>query len=175
MLETEIALWKSPAPPAGPDDGLATLRAVPLFAELKDGQLKRLMTMLHVREYAAGEVVFRAGQTGAGMYIIQRGEVDIVMLLDDGSEKKLVTLGDRQFFGELALLESVPRTATSVARKPTTLLGIFQSDLESLIERDSRLGARVIWNLARLTGARLRELSASVRASARAAEKEPAK
>ncbi|MBE2249168.1 MAG: cyclic nucleotide-binding domain-containing protein, partial [Myxococcus sp.] len=88
-----------------------------------------------------------------------------------GSEKPLVTLRDRQFFGELALLDSVPRTASSVVRKPSVLLGIFQSDLEQLVERNSRLGARVIWNLARLTGARLRDVSDSVRASSRAAAK----
>lgn len=164
MLETELALWKPPEQSATTDDELATLRAVPLFQDLKDRELKRLMKLLHVRQYAADEVVFREGQTGAGMYIIKQGEVDIVMRLGDGGEKKLVTLTDRQFFGELALLESVGRSASSVVRKPTTLLGIFQSDLEHLIDRDSRLGARVIWNLAKLTGARLRDLSASIRA-----------
>ncbi|MBL9038055.1 MAG: cyclic nucleotide-binding domain-containing protein [Archangium sp.] len=165
MLETDLALWKPPETLSVADDELATLRAVPLFKDLRDADLKRIMKLLHVREYTAGEVVFREGQTGAGMYIIQRGEVDIVARLADGSEMSLVTLHDRQFFGELALLESGARSATCVVRKPSTLLGIFQSDLEQLIERNSRLGARVIWNLARLTGARLRELSDSVRAS----------
>lgn len=171
MLETEIALWKPPASSSVAEDELATLRAVPLFKDLEDSDLKRIMKVLHVRQYAAGEVVFREGQTGAGMYIIKSGEVDIVMHLEDGSEKPLVTLRDRQFFGELALLDSVPRTASSVVRKPSVLLGIFQSDLEQLVERNSRLGARVIWNLARLTGARLRDVSDSVRASSRAAAK----
>lgn len=169
MLETEIALWKPPASSTAAEDELATLRGVPLFKDLKDADLKRVMKVLHVREYAAGEVVFREGQTGAGMYIVKSGEVDIVMHLEDGSEKPLVTLRPGQFFGELALLDSVARTASSVVRKPSVLLGIFQSDLEHLIDRDSRLGARVIWNLARLTGARLRDLSDSVRATSRAA------
>lgn len=169
MLETEIALWKPPAASSVAEDELAALRGVPLFKDLKDADLKRVMKVLHVRDYAAGEVVFREGQTGAGMYIVKSGEVDIVMHLDDGSEKPLVTLRAGQFFGELALLDPIARTASSVVRKPSVLLGIFQSDLEHLIDRDSRLGARVIWNLARLTGARLRDLSDSVRATSRAA------
>ncbi|MER2562005.1 MAG: cyclic nucleotide-binding domain-containing protein [Myxococcaceae bacterium] len=163
MVETELALWKPPASAVTAEEELATLRAVPLFKDLKDSELKRIMKVLHVREYAPGEVVFREGQTGAGMYIIKSGSVDIVMHLDDGNEKLLVTLGERQFFGELALLESIARTASSVVRKPTVLLGIFQSDLEHLLDRDSRLGARIVWNLARIVGARLRELSDSVR------------
>lgn len=174
MLETELALWKPPDTTTTTDGELAALRDVPLFKDLKDGELKRIMKVLHVRQYAADEVVFREGQTGAGMYIIKSGEVDIVLHLDDGTDKTLVTLRDRQFFGELALLESVGRTASCVVRKPSVLLGIFQSDLEHLIDRDSRLGARVIWNLARLTGARLRTLSESVRHQTKPdAKKEP--
>lgn len=166
MLETEIALWKPPTNLAVTNEELAALRSVPLFAELRDADLKRVMKMLHVRHYAVGEVVFREGQSGVGMYIIKSGEVDIVARLDDGSETRLVALTDRHFFGELALLDSTPRTATAVVRKPTVLLGLFQSDLEHLIERNSALGARVMWNLARLTGARLRDLTSTVRARA---------
>jgi CRP-like cAMP-binding protein len=92
--------------------------------------------------------------------------VDIVLKLADGSEKLLVKLTDGRFFGELALLENAPRTATAVVRKPTVLLGLFRSDLESLIERNSKLGAGVIWNLAKLIGARLVELSTAVRTQA---------
>jgi CRP-like cAMP-binding protein len=133
--------------------------------------LKWVLKVLHERAYAADEVVFREGQTGAGVYIIKQGEVDIVTRRPDGAEVRLVTLHDGQFFGELALLESTARSATAVVRKPSVLLGMFQSDLEQLVERDSKLGARIIWNLARLTGARLRELSDSVRAKPAAEQK----
>jgi len=167
MHETEVALWKPPASlTANPDAGLGVLRTLPLFQGLKDADLKRMMGLLHERQYAADEVVFREGQEGAGLYVIQSGEVDIVLKLADGSEKLLVKLTDGRFFGELALLENAPRTATAVVRKPTVLLGLFQSDLESLIERNSKLGAGVIWNLAKLIGARLVELSTAVRTQA---------
>jgi len=175
MLETEVALWKSPESITGPADELATLRSFPLFKDLKDGDLRRVLKMLHVRHFAPDEVVFREGQTGAGMYIVQSGEVDIVMRRGDGTEVKLVTMRDRQFFGELALLEATPRSASCVVRKPSVLLGLFQSDLEMLVERNSRLGARVLWNLARLTGLRLRELSASMRTDSASRAQPPEK
>lgn len=166
MLETEVALWKPPAHLEGGGDPLATLRAIPLFRELKDAELKRVAKLLHERHYEVDEVVFREGQTGAGMYIIKEGAVDIVLRLADGSEQSVVSLHAGQFFGELALLESSPRTATGVVRKPTVLLGLFQPDLEQLLDRDAKLGSRVIWNLARMTGLRLRELSDLMRARA---------
>lgn len=169
-LETELPLWKPPAPRdgAGKDD-LAVLRGVPLFGGLGNGDLRRIMKLLHVRQFEAGEVVFREGQTGAGMYIIQEGEVEIVTRLADGTEKSLVTLTENRFFGELALLEAAPRSATAVVRRKTTLLGIFQPDLEALMERDGRLGARVVWNLARVVSGRLRDLSNSIKRAPAAA------
>lgn len=172
MLETEVALWKSPESLSTTHDELAALRAVPLFRDFKDGELRRVMKLLHVRRYEVNEVVFREGQTGAGVYIIKEGEVDICTRKEDGSELRLVTLKSGQFFGELALLEEAPRSATAVVRTPTQLLGLFQSDLESLVQRDSKMGARIIWNLARMTGARLREVSASIRAATKPAPSE---
>lgn len=166
MLETEVALWKPPAAVHVVEDELATLRVVPLFQDLKDAELKKVARLLHERQYQPGEVVFREGQTGAGMYIIKSGGVDIVLRLADGAEQRAVSLVERQFFGELALLESTPRTATAVVQKATTLLGLFQPDLEQLVERNAKLGAKVLWNLARMTGLRLRELSDLMRAQA---------
>jgi CRP/FNR family transcriptional regulator, cyclic AMP receptor protein len=164
-METERALWKPLATP-GEADQVSQLRAVPLFRDLSDAELKRLRSMLHERTYQPGELVFREGQTGAGMYLIAQGAVDVVMRMQDGSEALLVTLRDGQFFGELALLEEAPRSASCIVRAPTTLLGLFQPDLELLVERSSRLGAKVLWNLARMTGQRLREVSNSMRTGA---------
>ncbi|MGV3621658.1 MAG: cyclic nucleotide-binding domain-containing protein [Archangium sp.] len=175
QLETEIAIWKPHAVNSGGRDELATLRNIPLFRDLKDADLKRVARLLHERHYAADEVVFREGQTGAGMYIIREGAADIVLRLADGSEQSVVSLISGQFFGELALLESSPRTATCVVRKPSVLLGLFQPDLEQLLERNAQLGSRVIWNLARMTGLRLRELSDLMRSRAEQQPKAEAK
>ncbi|MEW5848227.1 MAG: cyclic nucleotide-binding domain-containing protein [Myxococcota bacterium] len=165
MSDTEAALWNPPASTRSAEpEGLAALRAVPLFHELKDGELKKILRLLHERTYQPGEVVFREGEPGAGMYIIKRGVVDIVIKLADGTEKVIASLTDKQFFGEMALLESAPRSATCVVRQRTELLGIFQPDLQTLIERDSRLGSKVLWNLATLMAGRVRAMTESMRA-----------
>lgn len=162
--ETEIALW---APVQVGEkrkpDVLEALREVPLFQGLSTGELKKLSRLLHARTYQAGEVIFREGDPGAGMYLVQQGEVAIVIRLADGGERQLACLSERQFFGEMALLEDAPRSASAVARVRTELLGFFEPDLEGLIERDSRLGSRVLWNLARLMASRLRASNAAQR------------
>lgn len=140
------------------------LRAVPLFDELKRSELKKVLRILHERTYQPDEVVFREGEPGAGMYLVRRGEVDIVIQLEGGAEQVIATLGERQFFGEMALLEDEPRSASCVATKRTELLGFFQPDLEDLLDRDPKLGSKVLWNLARLMASRLRTMNRAIRA-----------
>jgi len=165
MTEPEAALWKPPAPPKDHEpDALEALRAVPLFADLRPAELKKMLRIMHKRSYQAGEVIFREGEPGAGMYLIQRGAVDIIIRLPDGSERVLAQLTDRQFFGEMALLDDAPRSASAVARQPTELLGFFVPDLEGLLDRDARMASRVLWRLARLMASRTRELNEALRA-----------
>jgi CRP-like cAMP-binding protein len=167
--ETEAALWLPATPhPGQQTDALEALRAVPLFAELSTGQLKKVARILHHRTYQPGEVVFREGDPGAGMYLIHHGAVRIVIRLPDGAERELAVLTDRHFFGEMALLEEAPRSASAVAVQRTELLGFFQPDLESLVERDSRLGSLILWNLARLMASRLRATNEAMKAQRQA-------
>lgn len=165
MTDPEAALWAPPVANAEQEPhSLETLKAVPLFQELRQSDLKRVLRLVHERTYNPGEVVFREGDSGAGMFIIKRGAVNIVTRLGDGSERLIAALTDKQFFGEMALLEDAPRSATAVATVRTELLGFFQPDLESLIERDSRLGSRICWNLARLMASRLRSMNETLKA-----------
>jgi len=156
MSDVEAALWKPFSPAGRRPDALAALRAVPLFQELRDRELKKLLRLVHARSYASGEVIFRQGDPGAGMFIIQRGSVRIVSRAPGGPERELAVLTRHQFFGEMALLEDAPRSASSLAIEQTELLGFFQPDLEGLVDRDAALGARILWNLARLMAGRLR-------------------
>lgn len=164
MPETEAALWTPPAALEKPEPSASdALRAVPLFADLKGSELKRLLRIMHERTYQPGEVIFREGDPGAGMYIIKRGVVSIVIRVA-GGEREIAKLTDRQFFGEMALLEDAPRSASSVAADRTELIGFFEPDLETLLERDAKLGSKVLWNLAKLMATRVRLANEALRA-----------
>jgi CRP/FNR family cyclic AMP-dependent transcriptional regulator len=169
LLETEAALWLPPPDPrAGREPAtLSALRGVPLFDGLTKPQLRKLLRVLHERVYDRDEIIFREGRLGAGMYVIRAGSVRIVITLGSGEERLVAELGPGQFFGEMALLEETPRSATCVASERTELLGFFQPDLDALIERDSRLGSRVLWNLARLLASRVRMMNESLKAERR--------
>ena len=132
------------------------LRHIPLFEELSARELATLRRLLHRREYVAGESVFLQGEPGLGMYIIAKG---VISIQSEPSGRELVELRDGNFFGEIALLNEVIRTATARAKTDCLLLSLFQPDLMGLLDRNPRLGVKILLSLARLVGIRLVEVS----------------
>ncbi|MBM4169750.1 MAG: cyclic nucleotide-binding domain-containing protein [Ignavibacteria bacterium] len=132
------------------------LSQVPAFSGLNTRELKEVAAIVHKREYRAGETVFAQGDPGLGMYVVQEGEVAIV--LEDKWERKreLVVLTDGDFFGELGLIDESPRSANAVCRTPCALIGFFRPDLMELIERDHKLGIKIVHKLAEIVATRLR-------------------
>jgi MFS family permease len=96
-----------------PTAELERLRAIAMFAPLPAPTLEHLASNLVRAEVAAGETVFRQGDHGDRFYIVDAGEVAIEV---DGREANVLGPGD--YFGEIALLRDIPRTATARARTP---------------------------------------------------------
>lgn len=130
------------------------LTHVPIFANLNRRELIAIDRILHQREYLPDEIIFRQGEPGMGMYVVQRGHVAII---SEPQNQQLYEMQDGDFFGEVALLDEGPRSATAVARTGSTLLGFFQPDLFDLINRNPRLGVKVVLSVARHVGLRLRQ------------------
>ena len=131
---------------------LELLAQVPLFAGLTPEELRGLAALLQRRRYAAGEVIFHEGDAGTALYIIENGEVKIVLGSAEGKEVVLGLLGPGDFFGELALLDGEPRSANAVARDACSLLLIRREDfLQFLVDEP-----RVAVNLLAVLSGRLR-------------------
>lgn len=128
------------------------LRAIPLFDGLSRPELSSVASILHRREYEAGEVVFQQGYPGVGMYIVQEGTVEI---LYEPTGDVLADLEDGDFFGELALLNETPRSATAVAHTEAVLYGLFRPDLLGLVEQDPDLGVQLLLRMSRVISERL--------------------
>jgi CRP-like cAMP-binding protein len=128
------------------------LRDIPLFDELSTGELSAIKSILHRREYSPGEVLFYQGNPGVGMYIIQEGTIEIVY---EPTSDTLAELTDGDFFGELALLNETPRSATAVARTESVLYGLFRPDLLGLVERDPSLGGQILLRMSQVISERL--------------------
>jgi CRP-like cAMP-binding protein len=131
----------------------SVLAKIPIFSDLTKRELKAIERILHHRTYQAEEVIFKEGDPGVGMYIIESGHVNITIGSD---EKLLAVLANGDFFGEIALLSDTPRTATAIAAIDTQLLGFFRSDLFGLLETNPRMGNKILHRLAQMIADRLR-------------------
>lgn len=100
------------------------------------------------REYQPGEVLFREGESGDVMFVIQSGAVRITKLV--GREQKvLAVLGAGEFLGEMAILNGKPRTATATVVEATRCLLIEAKTLESMVARNAEIALRLIKKLAK--------------------------
>lgn len=131
------------------------LRSVPLFAEIPGEDLRMVAEILDTVEHPAEEVVFRKGETGEDMYIIAQGKVAI----RDG-DTTIATLGEREFFGELSVIDREARSADAVVIEPAELLRLRAADLGELMARRPQIQEQILLVLVR----RLRTLNARLRA-----------
>jgi CRP-like cAMP-binding protein len=95
------------------------LSAVPLFGGLDEDGLEGLIRGMRVRKFRRGETVFHVGDPGDALFIVMSGSIKITLPADSGDEAILATLRPGDFFGELALLDGAPRSATAIAIEPT--------------------------------------------------------
>ena len=95
------------------------------------------------KKYDPGEVIFRSGDSGDCMYVIQSGEVE-ALAESDGREIRLRTMGPNDFFGEMALFEKEFRTATIRATKPTRVLTVDKKNFLGGIHEDPSLAFRIV-------------------------------
>ena len=93
--------------------------------------------------HAAGDVIFRQGDLGTEMYIIQEGEVDIIKKIN-GESHLLSKLEKGDFFGEMAVLESVPRTADAIAVTETRVLLINGARFDEMLRKNPEVAVRII-------------------------------
>jgi CRP-like cAMP-binding protein len=144
------------------------LLKIPVFQELTPRELKTIRRILHQREYKQAEVVFAEGDIGLGMYIIEKG---IVQIACKNEHHILAELVEGDFFGELALLDDAPRSASAVAKTPATVLCFFKPELLDLIERNPKLGSKILFRLAWTIGERLKSTNDQVKELSCAAQK----
>lgn len=133
------------------------LKQVPVFDGLDDRQMADIERVVHHRTYKPDEYVFRRNSPGEGLYIILQGKVKILSETDDGESHLVASLSEGDFFGDLSLLDEEPRSANAVATDHAELLGFFRPDLTSILKRKPDLGVKILFNVAKVIGERLRK------------------
>ncbi|HNY32566.1 MAG TPA: cyclic nucleotide-binding domain-containing protein [Fibrobacteria bacterium] len=139
-----------------PDRLVEWLHKIPFLEGVHPRHLRQIARLLHRRTFEPGEVVFRQGETGSGMYIIQTGLVRIVSEDMVRGEVQLAVLEPGQVFGEMALLDHASRSASAVCQTESVLYGFFEGDLDQLERTRPQAAARLLRNLGLSLAVRLR-------------------
>ncbi|MFH1006698.1 MAG: cyclic nucleotide-binding domain-containing protein [Candidatus Latescibacterota bacterium] len=143
------------------------LKSIPIFGDLNRSEIKKVEQIVHLRSYRTQEVIFRQNEPGVGMYVVRSGKVDIIYNYGGPSARSLAEFEAGDFFGDMALLDEAPRSASAVAMETSELIGFFRPDLLDLIERNPRLGMKIMLPLLQLLGERLRRTNERLHAFSR--------
>lgn len=125
------------------------LAHIPLFCELSPRELRKLAGAAVQRQYPAGTVIVQQGEPGVGLYVIIRGRARVQQQDADASSHQLALLGSNEIFGELALLDNAPRSASVVAEEDTSALVIPIFDFRALLHDDADIAIKLLAVLAR--------------------------
>ena len=124
------------------------LKRVSMFEDLDQKSLEAIANAAVEQRYEPGEDIVRQGDTGVGAFIIRSGKVDVIQDRG-GKETKLSTLGAGEVFGEMALLDEFPRSATVRAVEPTTALGIQRWHFRGILESHPQIALALLPMLTR--------------------------
>ena len=149
MLERYLQRWLAWAEDPEQARRAPLLARSPLFAGLPRRLLARLGTRFLEKAYHPGELVFQEGDPGRALFVVVEGAVEITQATAQG-EYVLRTLGPGDAFGELALIDDFPRSASARVAAPAQLLILYKTDFDALMDTNARITIVVMRNLARL-------------------------
>ena len=131
---------------------LDTLKKIPLFRYLTYQELVKVLNVTYLETYDAGTAIIKEGENGEELYIVLAGRV---MVSRQG--KEIVEIHPGVHFGEMALVDQSPRSATVTAREPTRLLVVQRRSFYTLIRKEAVLAVKLLWSFVQVLSRRLRD------------------
>ena len=125
------------------------LEKVDLFSDMKERSLSAIAQRLIEREYQTGDRIIEQGSQGFGLFIIASGKADVKFEAEDGSTSVVNTIGGGEFFGEMALLDDGPRSASVYAVEDTVCLILSRIDFVAVMLKDAEMGVMIATELAK--------------------------
>jgi CRP/FNR family cyclic AMP-dependent transcriptional regulator len=129
------------------------LKSVPLFSSFTDSQLGQLLSCVQHRSYPRNAFILRAGEETDALYIILSGRVKVLIPDEEGHEVILSVIGPHEFFGEMGLLDELPRSASVETLESCDMLRLSKAGFTGILKDNFELAMLIIRNLVR----RLRE------------------
>src|SRR5919202_6433768 len=121
------------------DQKIELIRKVPLFSKLSTSALKEVASVADEIDLPEGKTLTREGERGREFFVLLKGTADVHQ-----NEKKIATLGEGDFLGEIALVTRLPRTATVTTTSPVRALVISDRDFSALLKRSPEIGQGVL-------------------------------
>lgn len=132
------------------------LKGNELFGGLSSEELERMSRLIFSRGYKAGRALFYEDTPGEVMYLVQSGSIGIFKTGPDKKELLLATVGPGSFFGEMALLDDKPRSATAKIIEDAELVVITKKAFEQMLETDPGITSKILIALLKAVFQRLR-------------------
>lgn len=142
---------------------IALLKQAPIFADLDEGELARVVEVCREQKFQGAETVFKEGEPGNRLYIIAEGEVRISRNIPGSGEEALAVLKKGSVFGEMAIFDRSERSTDAIANSDCVLVTITRSDFELLMDFNRDIAYKVLWAVVRLLSARLRVTNDNLR------------
>lgn len=143
---------------------LSILEGLDIFSQLDSKALRELSLLFEERIFNKGETIFEEDSVGNSMMVITSGEVRVSQRTDPNTEEALIVLKEGDVFGEMALIDDLPRSATTIAHTDVIIFEISRPKFLHYIKDNCEDGVLILLKLAKIMSARLREADNKLKA-----------
>lgn len=132
---------------------------IPIFAKLKDDELRIVEKQMNLIEVVPGETVFEEGDRGYYVCFVVDGALDVLKKSENSEDIVITTLSKGRSIGEMAVIDELPRSATVRARTKATLLTLSREKFNDILEEHTAIGIKILKGITRLLSLSLRKTS----------------
>ncbi len=140
-------------------DKIVLLRGMEIFKGLKVNELAAVASLCEEQWFEPGQTIIQEGEVGETMFLVVEGKVTVSKNTDDGCSVDLADMGAGDYFGEMALFDDSPRSATVTAKEPTRCLVLHKREFKEAVREYPQLALQMCTELSR----RLRELHTKIK------------
>lgn len=144
-------------------DDFAAIKNSTMLQGLSGEDLNRFADFCEMREMNEGTTVFIENMPGESLFLVKKGTIRISKMFAEGDEKTLVVLGPEDIFGEMAVIDGLPRSATARVAEDAELISLKKTALEQLCRDDAALALKLVSNIVKVFSKRVREANEEYR------------
>ena len=144
-------------------EDFSTIKNSIMLQGLNDEDFDKLAALCEMRKMEEGTTVFIENMPGESLFLVKKGTIRISKMFAEGDEKTLVVLGPEDIFGEMAVIDGLPRSATARVAEDAELISLKKKSLDQLSKNDADLALKIFSNIVRVFSKRVRETNEEYR------------